>query len=318
MNAPRPERSAPSSVVAPALLHVGRAPVGSVALTTERVRVPWRDGELRRVRRGAYVAVREWEGWTTEERARARIVAVAAAAYDPPLFSHASAALLHGLPVVGPPDGRVHVTSGPAPGGRSGGDVVRHTTVDPPGAVVVDGLRVTSVPRTVVDLARDAGFLAAVAAGDHGLRAAMTTEEELVREVDALARRARGARTARRAIGFLDRLSESPGESVSRVRMHEAGLSAPVLQHVLRDAHGVIGRVDFWWPDVGVVGEFDGRLKYRSDGAPAGMDPAEVVWREKVREDRIRATGARVVRWTWQEAWAGAPMVDRLRAAGVR
>lgn len=292
--------------------------MGVSPLTTDRIRAPWRDGDLHRVRRGVYAAAGDWAGWSRDDRARARIVAVAAAAFEPPTFSHASAALLHGLPVVGAKDGLVHVTTGSTPGGRSSGDVVRHTTVDPPAAVVVDGLRVTGVARTVVDLARDSGLAAAVVVGDQALRLGLTTEEELTSEVDRLARRARGARVARRAVAFLDPRAESPGESISRVRIHEAGLSAPILQHVVLDTHGFVGRVDFWWPDVGVVGEFDGRVKYAA-GAPQGAaDLGEVVWREKVREDRIRATGARVVRWTWQEAWTGQVVVERLRAAGVR
>lgn len=119
-------------------------------------------------------------------------------------------------------------------------------------------------------------------------------------------------------MGLLDARAESPGESLSRVRMAEAGLAPPVLQHVLVDSRGVVARVDFWWPACRVVGEFDGRVKYRADGADGPSDPAEVVWREKLREDRIRATGVTVVRWTWDDAWSGTPMTARLRAAGVR
>lgn len=81
-----------------------------------------------------------------------------------------------------------------------------------------------------------------------------------------------------------------------------------------------MARVDFWWPQCRVVGELDGRVRYRADVVPGtrdGVDPADVVWREKLREDRIRATGATVVRCTWDEAWSGRATTDRLRPARV-
>lgn len=271
--------------------------------------------DLRRVRRGAYASASDWAGWDAATRHRARIAAVVAAARHAPVLSHWSAAVVHGLPVVGRPDDRVHVVRDAAAGGRSRGDLVRHATTSAPVPVVVDDLLVTGVARTVVDLARVGGVAAAVVAGDHALRTGLVHRADVVAEVEALPPGARGARAARRAAALLDGRAESPGESLSRVRVHEAGLAAPDLQHVVRDARGVVGRVDFWWPQVRVVGEFDGRSKYRGDD---GDDPGEVVWREKLREDRIRATGASVVRWTWQDAWLGAPMVALLRAAGVR
>lgn len=271
--------------------------------------------DLRRVRRGAYALASDWSGWDAATRHRARIAAVVAAARHTPVLSHWSAAVVHGLPIVGRLDDRVHVVRDAAAGGRSRGDLVRHATASAAVPVLVDGLLVTGVARTVVDLARVGGAVPAVVAGDHALRAGLVDLDSVVAEVQALPPGVRGARAARLAVALLDGHAESPGESLSRVRMHEGGLVAPQLQHVVHDAHGVVGRVDFWWPVARVVGEFDGRTKYRGDGRD---DPAEVVWREKLREDRIRATGATVVRWTWQDAWEGAPMVARLRAAGIR
>lgn len=204
----------------------------------------------------------------------------------------------------------MHVVCAPAGGGRSHRDVVRHAVAGPVDVVVVDGLVVTSPARTVVDLARVGGVVAGVVAGDAALRGGLATVDELVAECER-AGRGRGVRAARRTSGLVDALSESPGESLSRVRIAEWGLPAPVLQHEVRDRDGLIGRVDFWWPRHGVAGEFDGRLKY-------GSDAPEVLWREKLREDRLRATGLRLVRWTWQDAWVGDPLIARLHAAGLR
>ena len=141
------------------------------------------------------------------------------------------------------------------------------------------------------------------------------TAADLTVEIVGLDRR-RGVRAARRAIALLDPLSESPGESLSRVRMAELGIPTPHLQRELRDAYGFVARVDFMWPERGVVGEFDGRSKYGMDGDTRAA--ADRLWQEKLREDRIRALGLTVVRWTWDDAWLGEPMAAKLRAAGVR
>ena len=48
-------------------------------------------------------------------------------------------------------------------------------------------------------------------------------------------------------------------ESVLRWLIHEAGLPAPVLQHVVQDGNGrFVGQVDLAWPDQRVLVEFDG------------------------------------------------------------
>ena len=62
-----------------------------------------------------------------------------------------------------------------------------------------------------------------------------------------------------------DPLSMSPGESLSRVQMFLLNLPRPELQQEIRDAEGLVGVVDFGWD--GVVGEFDGKVKYRSTRA---------------------------------------------------
>ena len=57
---------------------------------------------------------------------------------------------------------------------------------------------------------------------------------------------------------------------------------------------------DFGWPAARTVGEFDGRVKYGRLVRP-GQDPGDVVYAEKLREDRLRAQGLAVVRWTWSD-----------------
>ncbi len=98
--------------------------------------------------------------------------------------------------------------------------------------------------------------------------------EELVRAGHSARAQARW----RRAREFADGASESAGESYSRVLIHEYGFVAPELQIRFEGGPGGgIGirglpgpsreiRVDFYWEGAGVVGEFDGRVKYGRDG----------------------------------------------------
>ena len=100
---------------------------------------------------------------------------------------------------------------------------------------------------------------------------------------------------------FADGLSESVGESRSRVMMHLTDLPAPVLQLKVHNDQGrLLGRCDYGWKDGRLLGEFDGLVKYGRLLLP-GETPGEKVVKEKRREDLLRDTGARVVRWVWAE-----------------
>jgi hypothetical protein len=100
--------------------------------------------------------------------------------------------------------------------------------------------------------------------------------------------------------------------------MLASGLPAPRLQTRFSDTAGLIGYVDFWWPEWGLIGEFDGRGKYLREDLRNGKTTAEVVVDEKVREDRLRAaTGARVARWGWDVARSPRLLAAALLRAGL-
>ncbi len=272
-----------------------------------------RRGELVRVRPGAFVRGDEWNA--VDRAGRQRLVVVAASRQlQDPVFSHESAAAVWGMPVFGEPTS-VHVTGPWRGGGGSRPGVVRHSATDGTAAVLHDGVYVTPAAATVVALARSTPFTCAVATADYALREGLVTSEALERELPG--RSARGTRRARAVIAFADPRAESPGESISRARMHEAGLVAPEQQVRLRDGAGVIGRVDFWWRALRLVGEFDGRIKYRIGGVADRRTLEDRLWDEKVREDRMRDAGLRVVRWTWDDAWEPGRLADRLARFGV-
>lgn len=233
------------------------------------------------------------------------------------VISHGSAAVVHGLPAFPANVRRVHVTRS-----RHGGGV-RRSVVHVHGSVLsdddvsaVDEIPVTTLARTVVDLARTVPFDQGVAIGDRALALGLAPAELAT----ALERAARwpGAGKARRVADFVDARSESVGEFFSRVRCHELGLPAPVLQHDVFDDDGLhVGRADFAWPESRTLGEFDGRVKYHRLRR-IGETIEEAVVREKLREDRLRDLGWQVVRWVWEELFRAEVIAERLRRAFAR
>lgn len=222
-------------------------------------------------------------------------------------ISHVSAAVLHGAPVWNVPLTRVHVSRGS--GARQMGRVHTHAAQwSDADLAVVHGVPVTSVARTIADVARTVGRTEAVVIGDALLRIDTTAASALPSVVDAAAR-LKGVTRARAITGFLDARSESVGESVSRVRIDEAGLAHPELQHEVVVRDGRRYRLDFFWEDDGVVGEFDGMGKY--------SDRRDLV-AEKRREDALRDIGLEVIRWTWAELDHFNVVVQRFERARAR
>ncbi|MGI5125553.1 type IV toxin-antitoxin system AbiEi family antitoxin domain-containing protein [Pseudonocardia sp. CA-107938] len=226
------------------------------------------------------------------------------------VVSHVSAAVLHGLPIWKLPLDRVQITRpGRCRGGRRGELVhVRTNSLDPGEVVDLDGIAVTSVERTVLDIARAFPFMQAVVVAD-GAFARAGTDRERAWGLLAAMRRWPGVPSARRVLEFADGRSGGVGESRSRVLIAAAGLPTPGLQWPVP---GTPYETDFVWYEQRTVGEFDGRVKY-GRLLRTGQDPGDVVFEEKRREDVIRDQGLAVVRWTWAELDAFAPVAHRLR-----
>ena len=171
----------------------------------------------------------------------------------------------------------------------------------------------TSLARTVLDLARTRPLPQAVAAADRALRDGLPPH--LLAEGLMRMERWPGVRAARRVVAFADPRSESVGESVSRVRMQLDGLPRPELQYEIRDAFGrEIARVDFYWKKERTVGEFDGRIKYGRLLEP-GQRIEDVIYEEKLREDAVRREGQGFARWVWDDCWRPGASRDRVLRA---
>lgn len=119
----------------------------------------------------------------------------------------------------------------------------------------------------------------------------------------------RGIGTVRSVVPLVRSGAQTPLESISRFQLVSLGVPEPQLQVAFSDADGIIGYADMAWPDLRVIGEADGLGKYST---------RDDLIAEKVREDRLRALGWIVVRWTWNEI-LGQPKVvaARIRKAAT-
>lgn len=256
-------------------------------------------GGWHQVRNGVWMTESDWRHLTPEHRHAALVHATALCLErEEPVFALTSAAVVWGMPRIEPwPDAVRLLVDTPSRG--RGSPLVRPHVGRDADVLTVRGIRVTSAARTVVDLARTSSLVSAVAAADHALRHGLCSREQLLAEVQAVPRRVRGRLTAQLVNALADPASMSAGESLSRVQMFLLNLPKPELQREMRDEAGLIGFVDFGWD--GIVGEFDGKVKYGVPEGSSAAEAAEALWREKQREDRLRRRG-RVVRWVWSTA----------------
>lgn len=305
-----------------------------VGLDGRALRRAHQNGEKNRLSRGVYLSARVWDAADDDARYLLRVKSVVLTRQARPVLSHFSAARVWGIPILGSWPREVHLMArdGGTRGSKYG--IVWHHDSLPDGEVTdIDGFLVTSRLRTLVDLARSTRFLSAVVSLDAGLSAAYRLPDgqrdrdiakgELIEAVARLGS-VRGCRGARLAAGFADGLSGSPGESASRANIFLCGFPAPLLQVSYPRIEGGEDIVDFTWEarhhvrGIPILGEFDGKVKYTRNQYTHGLPIEEIVWREKVREDRLRAPGRGMVRWLWDVALNPVALRARLIDAGLR
>jgi hypothetical protein len=281
-------------------------------LTDDQVRQRVRSGAWTWVARGAYLphAREGLAGLNEHARRRVEHVHRAIAAADRnagSVVAYESAALVHMLPVgVVPALVQLVVSPGKWTGRRSGINIRRLALSDDDVSLL--RVPVTTPARTWVDLARRGSLADALMAGDAGLRYAAFSRDDLGR---AMARSAGlpGMRRVARALPLIDGIRETPLESASFAYFVEHGIPLPACQVVIADGGRFLGRVDVLWDDpsrgVRLIGESDGAMKYGDRGE---------AYREKLREDQLRAAGYAVVRWGMADL-RSADLAGRLRAA---
>lgn len=170
----------------------------------------------------------------------------------------------------------------------------------------------TSDARTAVDIARDRPLREAVVTIDHALAQSVTRDE-----LDAVLERQHrwpGIRSARAAVAFGSRLSESALESFARAVFAEAGMPAPILQAQFWDGYRWMPeRVDFWWPEFRTVGEADGLRKFE---AATQQQRRGLLRRAFERDQRLADRGLELVHFGWEDAvHRPQQLIQRFRSA---
>ncbi|MFI5691827.1 type IV toxin-antitoxin system AbiEi family antitoxin domain-containing protein [Kribbella sp. NPDC051586] len=285
-----------------------RADVSAAGYSDSELRQRLGSGQWVRLSYNSYVEPADW--WTEEppwERATRlhRLnVQMSGDRLRDVVVSHQSAAVLHGLPSWGLDLAKAHFTRpGSGRGRGSQWTRVHRSPIAAEEIVEIDGLRVMSVERAIVETSCTASYETGVVLADAALRERLTNPDKLAAAV-LRHRHWRGSPAASAATRFANGLSESVGESRLRVLMANHGLPAPELQVEIRgDSGRLIGRVDFLLAGQLVV-EFDGAMKYGGS--------ADVVLAEKWREDRLRERGYGVCRVGWTDLDRPSLTADRL------
>ncbi|WP_244929534.1 hypothetical protein [Nocardioides sp. W7] len=280
-----------------------------------------RQRQWTRFRRGYYAITPIWDSLDPRERHLVRARAVLDSLGAAVALSHVSAVLAHGVVDWGLDLDRVHVTRLDGGAGRVEGDVVHHEGVCIDGDVVeVDGLLVVRPERCVLEAGSMATPEVALALFDDALRLGLFDHETLI-ECHQLLQFWPRMRRLHVPVHMADGRSGSVGESRGRWFFRAEGVPAPALQFEVVDETGsLIATCDWGWPGHGLLGEFDGRLKYGRLLAP-GQEPGDVVFAEKRREDLVREiTGFRMIRIVWSDydrpRLLGKRVISALRLAG--
>lgn len=266
-------------------------------------------GHALRVYRGAFLHLDE-HGVQPPAHVVMAASAIAIARSNPTsTVSGKAAAVLHGYPLMRSDlQGRVLLTR-PWDAPKNPWHDSRRAPLTSADVQQREGVRVTSPARTVADLAGTLSRARLLAIAD----AAKAQDADMHPE-----RKGQYSRDVSWVRQHMSGRSESIAESISRAVLLEQGIAWPMLQGEVRDDAGqFIARVDFADPEVGLVGEFDGKVKYE-ELVGVGETAADVVMREKRRENELRALGWEIVRWGWQDLQYPDLLVKRILAARDR
>jgi hypothetical protein len=267
-----------------------------------------------RLRKGVYADRAAFESLSREQRHIAMMRAIAKASAAPVLFSHASAGVLHGLPVLWRRLERVHTTTTKA-SQRGHDGVAGHVfPVRQEEVVRVGPLWTTSVGRTVVDIAGATPFGEGLMAADAALLAGVP--RAVLEQAIEVAGPRQSGRRIRAVVAVAHPGAGSANESMARSSLIRVGYEPPELQYELWDDLGFVAFLDFFFRRFRVGGEADGLKKFLDPVlAPGGAGRAVV--KEKLREDRVLPLVAGLARWGWTESTNPVLLKEKLARFGV-
>lgn len=269
---------------------------------------------LVRIRRGYYTYSDLWQPMDAVARHLTRARAVQHSLGDAVVLSHITGALVHGVVSWGADLSRVHVTRRDRGAGRIENDVVHHqgSLRDDP-IESLEGVAVLPADRCVIEAATLVPHEQALVLFDSYLHQGLGDHPTLFTRFRSMARWGQ-TRHLHIPVRMADGRADGPGESRGRWLFRRMGLPEPDLQHTVWRADGSIAGVTDWaWREHGLLGEFDGRVKYGRLLRP-GQSPGDVVYKEKLREDELRElTGCAMIRLTWSDLEDPTGTGDRVR-----
>jgi hypothetical protein len=167
-----------------------------------------------------------------------------------------------------------------------------------------DGMPVTSIRRTLVDIGRRLPLVEAVVIADMALQARLTNKADLAQVVRAQSG-TRNVASLRRMVEFAEPRSESAMESRLRMILVLAGLPAPQVQISLYDEHGqFLGRPDLLYPAERLCIEYDGGTHRHSLAA------------DNRRQNRLLSAAYKLLRYTAADVLhTPAAVIAQVRAA---
>lgn len=275
-----------------------------------------RSGEWVRFRRGSYCLGSKWRALDDVGRHIVRCRAVVRVLGPAVALSHVSSGVMQGQDVWRQPLERVHVTRLDTGSGRVEGDVVHHVGRALRDQVIeVDGIRMIRPVRAALEAASRVDKEAALSHLESMLRAGHGTTQDLCEQFKAMEHWP-FFRRLRFLVPLCDERSGSVGESRGNWLFMTNDIPRPVSQFEVRDASGAVVAICDWaWPELGVVGEFDGRIKYGRLLRP-NQTPGDAVFAEKRREDLVRElTDMRMIRLVWDDYEHRSATVRRLQSA---
>ncbi|WP_332835771.1 type IV toxin-antitoxin system AbiEi family antitoxin domain-containing protein [Nocardioides mangrovicus] len=279
-----------------------------------------RAGVLTRIRHGGYAATAEWNAAGPDRRHQLRYTAVLRLYGSHVALSHVSAVVAVGGPTWGMSTDLVHLTHLTTGSARKVAGVCHHRGRCDRDELIWNRTHwVTNGARTVLDVVATESFEVALVVACYFLHEGFADKEELLGRSISLRREWPSTLRAPLVLSLADERIESVGEARCWYLFWRSDFSMPVPQHKVYDHRGTfLGRVDFVWPDLGVIIEFDGAEKYLRYRRP-GESVVDAVIRERRRENRIQeATGWDVIRLTWADLAYPDLVVERIEAVIAR
>ncbi len=188
--------------------------------------------------------------------------------------------------------------------------------------VVKDGLRILHPIYLIYELLAHADAINAIVTAESGIRImlsaiprdnrrrrerAFAAVTRTVMEIANASGDMRYRVRVRRRLDMLSPWSESPGETLTRLRLREAGIGDVTEQSKVMSPRGVF-YLDFLINRARIAVEFDGKVKYRSKGVdPAsGQESRRIAAfvEEKTRELAVQEYVSRIVRVMWAQLWS--------------